>query len=140
MKGNVRMQELRRHRMKELGIIAVYLFGSEAEGTMTTRSDIDIGVVLEEPEDLEDTRPLYNALYAELSRVYKPTFLRDLDIVLLQKAPLTLQYNAITHGKILYEEDPVQRADYEESVTNSYLDFRPVLEYFNGIASRRYTR
>src|SRR3972149_7630751 len=100
------MKKLRRYKMRELGVLAVYLFGSETEGTTTIRSDIDIGVVLKNPKNLEDMRPLYNALYSELSKLFKPTFLRELDIVFLQKAPLSLQYNAITRGKILYEEDP----------------------------------
>jgi len=49
--------------MKKLGILAVYLFGSEAERTMTTRSDIDIGIVFKYKKNLGDTRPLYNDLY-----------------------------------------------------------------------------
>jgi predicted nucleotidyltransferase len=124
--------------MKELGILAVYLFGSEAEGTATPESDIDIGIVLNNPENLEDTRPLYHAVYTELSRVFKPTFLKELDIVFLQNAPLTLQYHAITYGRILYEEDQMKRVDYEERVISMYMDFRPVLEYFHTISSRRY--
>ena len=126
--------------MKEIGVLILYLFGSEAEGATTITSDIDIGVVLKEPRDLDDTRPLYSALYSELERVFKPTLVRELDIVFLQKAPLTLQYNVIRNGRILYEEDAVRRANYEERVTNSYLDFEPVLEYFDEIASRRYAK
>ncbi len=68
------MQKLNGYKMKELGIIAVYLFGSESEGATTIRSDIDIGIVLKDPKKLEDTLPLYNAIYSELSKVFKPTF------------------------------------------------------------------
>jgi len=50
-----------------------------------------------------------------------------------------LQYNAIAYGKVIYEEDSVQRADYEERVVNQYIDFKPVLEYFDSVASQRYT-
>jgi predicted nucleotidyltransferase len=124
--------------MRKLGILAVYLFGSEAGGTITVRSDIDIGIVLKNPKNLGDTRPLYNAIYSGFSKVFKPTFLRELDIVFLQNAPITLQYNAITYGRVLYEEDPIQRADYEERVVNQYMDFKPVLEYFDTVASKRY--
>jgi len=125
--------------MKELCILAVYLFGSEVEGATTVRSDIDIGIVLKKPKNLGDTRPLYNALYLEFSKIFKPTFLRQLDIVFLQNAPIPLQYNAIAYGKVLYEEDPVQRADYEERVMNQYMDFKPLLEYFDIIALKRYS-
>jgi predicted nucleotidyltransferase len=125
--------------MKKLGILAVYLFGSEAERTTTTRSDIDIGIVLKKPKNLEDTRPLYHTIYSEFSKIFKPTFLRDLDIIFLQNAPITLQYNAIAYGRVVYEEDPVQRADYEERVVNQYIDFKPLLEYFDIIALKRYS-
>jgi predicted nucleotidyltransferase len=124
--------------MKKLGVLAVYLFGSEVEGTTTIGSDIDIGIVLRASKNLEDSRLLYNAIYSELSKVFKPTFQRELDIVFLQKTPITLQYDAITYGRILYEEDPVKRADYEEKVVNLYMDFKPVLEYFDNVASKRY--
>lgn len=124
--------------MKKLGIIAVYLFGSESEGVTTIRSDIDIGIVLKDPKKLEDTLPLYNAIYSELSKVFKPTFFKELDIVFLQNAPITLQYNAIIYGKVIYEEDPIQRADYEERVIKQYMDFKPILEYFDKVASKRY--
>lgn len=132
------MRRLTESKMKKFGILAVYLFGSETERTTTTRSDIDIGIVLKKPKNLEDARPLYNTIYSEFSKIFKPTFLRDLDIVFLQNAPITLQYNAITHGRIIYEEDPIQRANYEERVVNQYIDFKPVLEYFDKIASKRY--
>jgi len=124
--------------MKKLGIIAVYLFGSESEGATTIRSDIDIGIVLKDPKKLEDTLPLYNAIYSELSKVFKPTFFKEIDIVFLQNAPITLQYNAIIYGKVIYEEDPIQRADYEERVIKQYMDFKPILEYFDKVASKRY--
>lgn len=133
------MRRLTRYNMKKLGILAVYLFGSEAERTTTVRSDIDIGIVFKYKKNLGDTRPLYNALYSEFSKIFKPTFLRQLDIVFLQNAPITLQFNAITSGKILYEEDPVKRADYEERVMNQYMDFKPLLEYFDIIALKRYS-
>ncbi len=136
--NNINYKRLRRYKMKKLGILAVYLFGSVAEGVASDSSDIDIGIVLKNPEYLEDTLSLYNALYEELSRIFRPTFHRELDIVFLQKAPKTLQYNAITSGRVIYEEDPVKRVEYEERVIKEYLDFKPILEYFDRAASERY--
>ena len=132
------MQRLKAYKMKKLGILVVYLFGSGSYGTTTIMSDIDIGIVLKSPKNLEDTRPLYNAIYSELSKGFRPTFLRELDIVFLQNAPITLQHNAIIYGKVIYEEDPIQRVDYEERVINQYMDFKPILEYFDKVASERY--
>lgn len=133
------MENLNKDKMKRLGVLALYLFGSIADGAISNKSDIDIGVVLKNPEILEDTRALYNVIYEELSRVFNPTFFRRLDIVFLQNAPIPLQYNAIAFGQVLYEEDPIKRTNYEERVINQYIDFKPLLEYFDSIASKRYT-
>jgi predicted nucleotidyltransferase len=132
------MRKLEYYEMKKLGILAVYLFGSAVEGITTVRSDIDIGIVFESPKNLKDTRSLYNTLYSKISKVFKPTFQRKLDIVFLQNASVTLQYNAITSGRLIYEKDPVKRANYEEKVVNQYMDFKPILEYFDKVASQRY--
>jgi hypothetical protein len=60
------------------------------------------------------------------------------DIVFLQMAPLPLQFCAIKEGKIIFEEDPIFTADYEYGVINQYLDFRPVLDFFDKVATERY--
>ena len=123
-------------KLGELGISIVYLFGSKAIGTSTPISDTDIGVVLKGPADIKDTRVLYNALYDLFTDEYPSA---KLDIVFLQSAPVPLQYHTITEGKILFEEDPGVTADYEEYVRTMYLDFKPLLEYFDKISSERYT-
>ena len=124
-----------RGKFKKLGIFIVYLFGSKAIGRGSRLSDIDIGVVFKNPPLIKDTRSLYNILYGLFSELYSNL---KLDIVLLQTAPLPLQYFAIKDGKILFEEDPIFTADYENCVINQYLDFRPVLDYFDSVAAERY--
>ena len=132
------MKSIYKDTLKELGVLAIYLFGSQAENTSTKMSDTDIGVVLRDPRQLKDDRSLYNALFIELQRVVKPGHAGKFDIVFLQKAPIPLQYNAITDGELLFEADPVKRADYEERVVDQYLDFKPILEYFDDISLKRY--
>jgi len=129
------MKRESKENLKKLGISIVYLFGSKAIGKGTPSSDIDIGVVFKNPSIAEDTRALYTILYEFFSDLYPVS---KLDIVFLQKAPLSLQYSAIKDGKVLFEEDPVLRADYEYRVINQYLDFRPVLDFFDRIATERY--
>lgn len=133
-----RLLQLNKNKLKKLGILAIYLFGSKAEKTEGVMSDIDIGVVFKETTLLDDTMPLYNAIYEELEKLFRPSFRKRLDIVFLQKAPITLQYNAITHGKLLYEAEPLKRIEYEERVIAQYLDFKPILEYFDRIMQARY--
>jgi predicted nucleotidyltransferase len=134
----VQMKPFKRRVFKKLGILAIYLFGSRAEGTAMDGSDIDVGIVFKKPMMPEDTRPLYHRIYSELSKIFQTSFTKDLDLVFLQKASLPLQYNAIINGSVLYEDDPVERADYEEAVARQYMDFKPILEYFDTISMERY--
>jgi uncharacterized protein len=129
------MLRFKKEKMKKLGIMAIYLFGSKAEGTSSFKSDIDIGIVIKDTRRLENTQSLYNILYREFL-TSSPG--EQIDIVFLQQAPVPLQYNAVASGKVLYEEDPVKRAEYEESVINHYLDFKPILDYIDSVALLRH--
>jgi predicted nucleotidyltransferase len=124
------MQELR-----NLGVLVVYLFGSRAAGTGLPSSDIDLGVILGTPPWNIDTRVLYHNLYELFSDLYPGS---RVDIVFLQTSPIALQFSAIREGKILFEGNPGLRADYESLVIQQYLDFRPVLDFFDRAAEERY--
>ena len=126
-----------KEKFKQLGISIVYLFGSRITGGGNKLSDIDIGVVLKDLPSSGDTRVLYNALNKLFSELYSDS---KMDIVFLQKAPLSLQYSAINDGKILFEEDPVFTVDYEYRMVNQCLDFRPVLDFFDNVVMERYAQ
>jgi predicted nucleotidyltransferase len=98
-------------------------------------SDIDIGMVIKTTPTGRDTRAIYNILYRLFSDLYRQF---KLDIVFLQTATLSLQYSAIKEGKVIFEEDPRFTADYENRVINQYLDFRPVLDFFDRVTMERY--
>jgi len=123
-------------QLKEMDILAVYLFGSYAQGKYVySLSDVDIGVVLENPEKhKKDTLDLYSKLYDIFVEVLPKEYLRrrfelkehEFDIVFLQFAPISLQFEAIKNGKVLYEENKEKRLDYEEYIMKRRCD----LEYF----------
>lgn len=124
-------------KLRKLGIAVVYLFGSKAIGRGTRLSDIDIGVILKNPAFEKDTRAVYQVLYEIFTEIYPNS---KLDIVFLQTAPLALQYSAIKDGKILFEEDPKFTADYVNLLINQYLDFKPVLDFFDQVSMERYAK
>lgn len=136
-----KMSGAMKKRLKEelikLGILIVYLFGSKAMGKGSPLSDVDIGVVCKDPMQDMDTRFLYNRLYELFSDLYPHS---RLDIVFLQTAPLALQFFAIKDGKVVFEENPRFTPDYENRVIQQYLDFRPVLDFFDRIAAERYAK
>ena len=131
------MRKELRNKLKGLQVSVAYLFGSGAIGKKTRLSDIDIGVVLKGPLFDKDTRSLYTVLYELFSELYRES---KIDIVFLHIAPLSLQYSAIKEGKILFEEDPLLTADYEHGVINQYLDFKPVLDFFDRSMVKRYAK
>ena len=126
-----------KEKFRKLEIYIVYLFGSKAKRREAPLSDIDIGVVFEKPSLNADTRDLYDKCYQIFSELYPH---EKLDIVFLQTAPLALQFFAVKDGKILFQEDPRFTADYENFVIKQYLDFRPVLNYFDRVAAERYAK
>jgi predicted nucleotidyltransferase len=128
------MRQKLQEELHELGVLIVYLFGSRANGTKTPLSDIDLGIVLRSPPT-DDTRLLHQDLHRLFSDIYRKA---RIDIVFLQSASISLRYSAIREGKVLFEEDPVLRADFEQEVINGYLDFKSVLEYFDQVSAERY--
>jgi len=124
-----------KEKLKSLGMAVVYLFGSKAIRRASPLSDTDLGIVLRQLRPDQDTRTLYNTLFKIFSDLYPDS---RVDIVFLQRAPLALQFSAIRDGKIIFEDDPVFRADYEHLVVKQYLDFHPVLELFDRVAAARY--
>jgi predicted nucleotidyltransferase len=117
-----------KNKLNKLGIVAVYLFGSVAIGRRSPMSDIDIGIIFRSVESLGSTKETYPYLYNFFTELY-PSFC--LDIVFLQSSPLTLQHDAIKNGKVIFDMDPMQRANYEAEVIKRYLDFKPVLKIFD---------
>ncbi len=118
-------------RLKKENVGLIYLFGSEVQGTSTPRSDVDLGVVFTTTDFFRDSQKcleVYVFLYDLLSDFFPE---REIDLVFLQRSPLSLQFEAVTRGKVLYEISPLFRADYTERVIKKYVDFKPLLEKFN---------
>lgn len=82
-------------------------------------------------------RAINHILYQLFSELYRDS---KLDIVFLQTSPLSLQYSAIKEGKVLFEEDPIFTADYENRTISQYLDFRPVMDFFDRVATEGYAK
>lgn len=69
---------------------------------------------------------LYHRIYEIILDALPKNFERELDLVFLQRASYSLQFEAINYGKVLYEVSPIFRADYEEEVLKNYLDLKPL--------------
>ena len=111
--------------LKKLNISLIYLFVSSVIGTQRAESDIDIGIVFEKPECIKNTMIIFEELYLSLSQVFPD---RDLDIVFLDFAPLPLQFEVVTTGKVIYRVSREFEYDYKEKIIKEYIDFKPLLD------------
>lgn len=81
-------------------VIAVYLFGSYAEGRERDLSDIDIGIVLDgrDPAFFQERRDVY---MVELGRIVR----KDIDSVILNSASEALLRQVFLKGKSILVRD-----------------------------------
>lgn len=98
-------------------VVVVYLFGSYLEDPQAAR-DVDLAVLLKPPVD--STTELYFSLYPELSRLFGP---REVDLLMLNLAPLPLAFEIISTGKVIYCTDEDARTDYEYRIAGLYHDY-----------------
>jgi predicted nucleotidyltransferase len=111
-------------------IVAAYLFGSLAQGQATPRSDIDIAVLLTRvPDVLAGERDRQLQLMDDFRRFAD----REVDVVVLNDAPIILQNQVLRYGRRFYESDRRARVDFEVRSGQTYVDSRPMWDFFTKV-------
>ena len=102
---------------KRKEVAAAYLFGSFSNAEFF--SDIDLGILME--------RVIAKPLNFEMKLERELENIADyqVDIRVLNKAPISFCQNVIRGGKIIVDRDPNFRADFEGIVLREYFDFYP---------------
>jgi len=125
--------------LKDLGVQAVYLFGSRALGEEGPLSDYDYAVLMK-TRGYARGDEIYDRLYEIFSDISPRTLKNDvIDIVFLRDAGLELRFHVIRYGKVLFDENPPARLDFEVETTLLYCDFRPHLDQFDKAILQRLT-
>lgn len=106
-----------------------YLFGSIAKGSATPLSDVDIAVYLFEGLDNADKRMEFAV---GLSRAIKTD---RIDLVVLNKAPVSLLSRVLPYKIILVDKDPFARHRFESLAMRKCMDF---LYFENKILENRF--
>ena len=112
-----RMPQLIELVASEPRVLAVFLFGSLADGFATPQSDIDLGVLFDREINLKTELAFAVEVSAALGT-------DQVDVVNLNRANLLLRFRAIA-GKLLYERDFVRVSDFIEQTLNEYRYFEP---------------
>ena len=113
----------------EPDVVFAYLFGSLAKGEPKPLSDVDIAVYLKEDSDVIETKM---TLLGDLMDCLQTD---EIDLVILNTAPLSLQMNAIGNKRIIVDKAPFVRHKFESLAMRKYLDFSYVE---SGILRRKY--
>ena len=101
-------------------IIALYLYGSQAQGRAGVLSDVDVAVMAR--GDLS-RRQLW-----QLEDRCTTRWPDRVDIRVLNLAPLPFRYEATAHGRRLWAAEPGMVAELESLIWRQYWDLRPLLE------------
>ena len=94
------------------GLVAAYLFGSQARGTASAASDVDVALLLTSaPKTLDDLQLDVAADLAQQLGV-------PIDIVVLNHAPSDLIHRVLRDGELLVEHDRSARVRFEVRARN----------------------
>jgi uncharacterized protein len=123
-----------KHTLENISAVKfAYLFGSYARGAAGPLSDVDIAVCIDNRFDFFSFRL---RLLEELSRQLKG---QSCDLVVLNNAPLVLQYEIIRDGKVLKEDKP-RRVQFEVRVLRQYLDTVHIRSVHISSVKRRFSK
>lgn len=104
-------------------VLTAFIFGSYGTSNQTALSDIDFAVLFNKKLELKDEAGFLLSLSQFLGT-------DRVELVNLNKAPLTLQFRAISQGKIVYERDYITTCDFLEKVADLYQDYVIDLNYY----------
>jgi predicted nucleotidyltransferase len=103
-----------------LDILFAYLFGSFGKGRPLPLSDVDIAIFLKEPTDFLEKRMEILGALMDLLRT------DEIDLVILNKAPLTLRMKILESKKVVVDHIPSRRHLFESLTIREYFDFSMV--------------
>ena len=122
------IEQLRHGLEAEEPIRLAYLFGSAL--CRSDPRDVDVAVWVPGVEEMGSAYRAEAGLRwgAALERCLHPR--RPLDLLVLNRAPLPMQFSVVRTGELLLARSEVERIRYEAWVVSTYLDFAPSLRPF----------
>jgi len=116
-------------------VAAVYLFGSYAEGTSRSRSDIDIAVLFSHGIERSERFDRRLELMIDLEQVFKI----KVDVVDLPDAPPALVHQILRSNILIIDNDRERRIELEVAKRREYFDLLPYLKRHRKVALEQLT-
>jgi len=120
-----KLEDTKRYLDEHSDILLAYLFGSFGRGDASSLSDIDIGLLLLDTIPSADRFERRLTIGLDLQRILRRN---DVDIVILNDAPLALAYRVLRDGQLLCCRNEDVRIQYAAATVGRYLDFKPFIE------------
>jgi hypothetical protein len=108
-------------------VAVAYLFGSHARGQAGPLSDVDIAILL---SDQPNADVGFEARLDIIGRVMTQLQRNEVDVTILNQAPLTVRYRVAREGQVLFCRDHDARIAFTAQTVMAYLDFQPMLKTF----------
>ncbi|MBF7083418.1 nucleotidyltransferase domain-containing protein [Desulfallas sp. Bu1-1] len=121
---------------KDNDIVTVYLFGSHARGNNRCTSDIDLAVLLD--QNISPGKYFEKKLHL-LAQATETLKTDEVDLVILNEAPVSLAYQIIRDGRVLYQKKGAkgQRVAFQTLTCDRYFDFQPTAKVlYDGLLQR----
>lgn len=113
---------------KQEHVKAAYLFGSYAQGREGPLSDVDMAVLLDESLSESERLDLRLRLIVEISAILGIMEAEKLDVIVMNDAPINLNYEIIKNGRTFLVKDLECKIKAESKILSKYLDRR----YYEG--------
>ena len=113
------LDDLRKYLESQEGLVAAWIFGSYGTTYQTPLSDLDLALLFRRdrcPDLGEQGR-----LQAEISKLLRE---EDVAVMILNRAPVILQFRVIEGGRRIACRDAIALADFTESLISRHADFR----------------
>lgn len=104
-------------REKISAVVAIYLFGSRADGTFHRESDFDLAILLPHNSTIDD-QALFN-----LQQDISISINQDVDLICLNNATLVMQFLITSNGILLFQRDKAETLKFETLVLSMYQRF-----------------
>lgn len=111
---------------QEEKVVFAYLYGSFSEEDGF--NDVDIGVYVDEEKFPSDEAIFKYGLSLSV-KIEMEVEGFEIDICILNQAPLSFQYQVITEGRVIVEKESDRWVDFECRVRDLYFDFLPHSKY-----------
>lgn len=116
------LEALRAYLAQNKDIAAAYLYGSYGTGAQTPLSDVDLAVLFF-PQAKRGLKRVME-IESDLSKICQTG---DINLLVLNDAPVLIQHRVISTGRLIHEKDQSTVNSFHEVVFKCYADF--IMDY-----------